>query len=165
MRWIHTHARKRTHTHTHARTHTHTHAHTHTEQDKPPHAVRGWCMIGLCGATASLIINSSEDHTSLITLSRSEWRWSQKRARAHIHKCPTHYRHTRAHTGSHSGHFLHHRKHNTQYIQATVCSPWSNSDTKHYMNQLFLRYCSMEGMCPPAFFLTLLLLLHLNFLP
>lgn len=64
------------------------------EQDKPPHAVRGWCVIGLRGATASLIINSSEDHTSLITLSLSEWRWSQKRAHAHIRRCATYYTHT-----------------------------------------------------------------------
>lgn len=32
----------------------------YTEQDKTLHAVRGWCVIGLCGAAASLIINSSE---------------------------------------------------------------------------------------------------------
>lgn len=59
----------------HTQLHTHTDGHTqYIEQDKPPHAVRGWCVIGLRGATASLIINSSEDHTTLITLSLSEWR-------------------------------------------------------------------------------------------
>lgn len=40
------------------------------EQDKPLHAVRGWCVIGLCGAAASLIINSEElmmrDHAKLL---------------------------------------------------------------------------------------------------
>lgn len=45
----------------------------HIAQDKPLHVVGGCCVIGLCGATASLIINSSEDHTPLITLSLSEW--------------------------------------------------------------------------------------------
>lgn len=63
----------------------------HIEQDKPLRAVGGCCVIGLCGATASLIINSSEDHTALITLSLSEWRWSQKRAYTLIHRCPAYY--------------------------------------------------------------------------
>lgn len=82
---------------THADKHTCTYGHRqYIEQDKPRRAVRGWCLIGLCGATAALIINSSEDPTTLITLSLSEWRWSQKRARAHIHRCPAHPTSTRA---------------------------------------------------------------------
>lgn len=101
------------------------------EQDKPLHAVRGWCVIGLCGAAASLIINSSElmmrDHAKPLSIVMKS-----KTCACTYSQMPN-LLHTSTHTlTSNTSLITTITKRNTYKQTCAVCR--SKPDTKHCLN-------------------------------